>query len=60
MDKKAVLKQEPEPSKEQPGEDAASKAEAAAEAKADELRTMLECRGEQGKSSLGYLPPDEG
>jgi hypothetical protein len=37
----------------------AQKAEEASEAKAEELRTALQSKGEQGKSSLGYLPIDE-
>jgi hypothetical protein len=36
-----------------------SKSDEAAEAKAEELPTALESKGEQGKSSLGSLPPDE-
>jgi hypothetical protein len=35
------------------------KAEEAAQAKAEELRTALQSKGEQGKSSLGSLPDDE-
>jgi hypothetical protein len=38
---------------------AAQKAEEASEAKAEELRTALQSKGEQGKSSLGSLPVDE-
>lgn len=40
---------------------AARKAQAAAEAKAEELRAALQSKGEQGKSTLGDLPvdPDE-
>jgi hypothetical protein len=34
---------------------AAQKAEEASEAKAEELRTALQSKGEQGKSSLGPL-----
>jgi hypothetical protein len=38
---------------------ATQKAEEAAQAKAEELRTALQSKGEQGKSSLGSLPIDE-
>jgi hypothetical protein len=38
---------------------AAAKAEEAADAKAEELRAAAQSKSEQGKSSLGCLPPDE-
>ncbi|MGA8481007.1 MAG: hypothetical protein WB696_23835 [Chthoniobacterales bacterium] len=38
---------------------AVQKAEEASEAKAEELRTALQSKGEQGKSSLGSVPVDE-
>jgi hypothetical protein len=38
---------------------AAQKAEEASEAKAEELRTALQSKGEQGKSSLGSMPVDK-
>jgi len=38
---------------------AAEKAQVDSEAKAEELRTALQGKGEQGKSSLGSLPVDE-
>jgi hypothetical protein len=37
----------------------AQKADEAAKAKVEELRTALEGKGEQGKSSLGSIPSDE-
>ena len=40
-------------------EAARRKAKAAAEAKAEELRTAIQGKGEQGKSSLASLPVDE-
>jgi hypothetical protein len=40
-------------------DDATRKAEEASEAKAEELRTALQSKGEQGKSSLGSLPVEE-
>jgi hypothetical protein len=40
-------------------EAAKRKAGEAAKAKAEELRTAIEGKGEQGKSSLGSVPDDE-
>jgi hypothetical protein len=39
--------------------EAADKAKTAGEAKAEELRNVLQSKVEQGKSSLGFLPPEE-
>jgi hypothetical protein len=38
---------------------ATQKAEEAAQAKAEELRTAAQSKCEQGKSTLGHLPADE-
>jgi hypothetical protein len=38
---------------------AAEKAQVDSEAKAEELRTALQSKGEQGKSSLGSVPVDQ-
>jgi hypothetical protein len=38
---------------------ATAKAEEAADAKAEKLRTAAQSKSEQGKSSLGSLPADE-
>ena len=38
---------------------AARKADEAAKAKVEELRTALQGKGEQGQSSLGSLPSDD-
>jgi hypothetical protein len=42
-----------------PDDAAKQKAEEASKAKADELRTAIQSKAEQGQSSLGFLPPDE-
>jgi hypothetical protein len=39
-------------------EDPAREAEQAAEAKAEEIRASVQGKGEQGKSSLSFLPID--
>ncbi|HXM02779.1 MAG TPA: hypothetical protein VN939_09275 [Chthoniobacterales bacterium] len=56
-EERTTRKDQTSPSK---SDDAATqKAEAAAQAKAEELRTALQSKGEQGKSSLGSLPDDK-
>jgi hypothetical protein len=61
MDEEPTVKKAPALPRNLPEEGAARKAQAAAEAKAEELRAALQSKGEQGKSSLGDLPvdPDE-
>ena len=61
MDEKPTGKKALPLSSNPPEDDPARKAQAAAEAKAEELRAALQSKGEQGKSSLGDLPvdPDE-
>jgi hypothetical protein len=41
-----------------PDKDPAREAEEAAEAKAEEVRASVQSKGEQGKSSLGFLAID--
>jgi hypothetical protein len=41
-----------------PDKDLAREAEQAAEAKAEEIRASVQGKGEQGKSSLSFLPID--
>jgi hypothetical protein len=41
-----------------PDKDAAREAELAADAKAEEVRTLVQSKAEQGKSGLGFLPVD--
>jgi hypothetical protein len=61
MDEKPTVNKAPALRTNPPENDRARKAQAAAEAKAEELRAALQSKGEQGKSSLGDLPvdPDE-
>jgi hypothetical protein len=42
-----------------PDDAAKQRAEEASEAKAEELRTVIQSKVEQGQSSLGSLPPDD-
>ena len=57
MDKDVVPEQESETQKEE--SDAARKAKAASEAKAEELRVALETKVEQGKGGFGNLPVND-
>jgi hypothetical protein len=41
-----------------PDKDAAREAELAADAKAEEVRALVQSKGEQGKTGLGFLPVD--
>ena len=41
-----------------PDKDAAREAELAADAKAEEVRALVQSKGEQGKSGLGFLAVD--
>jgi hypothetical protein len=41
-----------------PTKDPARKAELAADAKAEEVRALVQSKGEQGKSGLGFLAVD--
>jgi hypothetical protein len=41
-----------------PGKDPAREAEQAADAKAEEVRALVQSKGEQGKSGLGFLAVD--
>ncbi|MBV9490559.1 MAG: hypothetical protein JO069_12675 [Verrucomicrobia bacterium] len=59
MNDESAAEKDGNPTNEALSEQAAKKAKAASEAKADELRTALESKGEQGKSSLGFVPSDE-
>lgn len=54
MDKDVTPEEESETQKEE--SEAARKAKAASEAKAEELRVALETKVEQGKSGFGSLP----
>ena len=56
MDKEVTREEDSKSQGEQEESDAATKAEVASKAKADELRAALETKMEQGKSSLGDLP----
>jgi hypothetical protein len=56
MDKKDTLENQSDPAP--PDEDAARQAELAADAKAKEVRAVVQSKGEQGKSDLGFLAVD--
>jgi len=56
MDKKNTLENQSDPAT--PDKDAAREAELAADAKAEEVRALVQSKGEQGKSGLGFLPVD--
>jgi hypothetical protein len=43
----------------EPDDAAKQRAEEASKAKAEELRTAIQSKVEQGQSSLGSLPPDD-
>jgi len=65
MKEGTLMNEGPKPEKEKKSptkssdDSAAEKAQVDSEAKAEELRTALQGKGEQGKSSLGSLPVDE-
>jgi hypothetical protein len=56
MDKRNTLQNQSNPPS--PDKNAAREAELAADAKAEELRAVVQSKGEQGKSELGFLPVD--
>jgi hypothetical protein len=55
----APREEQSKPSNEQSNAEAASKAQAAAQAKTEELRNALQTKGEQGKGGIGSVPADE-
>jgi hypothetical protein len=58
MDKHNTPENQSSPPGEPPRKDAAREAEQAADAKAEEVRALVQSKGEQGKSSLGFLAVD--
>ena len=55
----APREEQSKPSNEQSNAEAASKAQAAAQAKTEELRNALQTKGEQGKGGIGSVTADE-
>jgi hypothetical protein len=58
-DEAAAREEQSKPSKEEANAEAASKAQAAAQAKTEELPNALQTKGEQGKGGIGSVPADE-
>jgi hypothetical protein len=58
-DEAAPREEQSKPSNGQANAEAASKAQAAAQAKTEELRNALQTKGEQGKGGIGSVPADE-
>jgi hypothetical protein len=56
MDKKNTPENQSDPAS--PDKDAAREAELAADAKAEEIRALVQSKGEQGKSGLGFSAVD--
>ena len=56
MDKKNTPENQSDPAS--PDKDAAREAELAADAKAEEIRALVQSKGEQGKSGLGLSAVD--
>ena len=58
MDEQKTPEEKSTPSNEPPEKDPAREAGQAADAKAEEIRASVQSKGEQGKSSLGFLAID--
>jgi hypothetical protein len=58
MDEQKTPEEKSTPPNEPPEKDPAREAEQAADAKAEEIRASVQSKGEQGKSSLGFLAID--
>ena len=58
MDEENTPENQSSPPSAPPAKDPAREAEVAADAKAEEVRALVQSKGEQGKSSLGFLAVD--